>query len=188
MKHVLKPLALSALTASLALAGFAFGRSLSEKTDALGAGDPVNAEAVARAIALQLRANGNQPVRLPRGLTLLADQKLASDREDRDNPVSFCTPRPDHPVLGELAAYTNLYIRSNFQRGEGDEGWTNPEGFYVIAWRDGRVERVPFGTERYVWAYEGEARLYTVFPGMTAYANAVDRATALAGPPSPPPQ
>ncbi|MEQ1935986.1 MAG: hypothetical protein ABL962_19200 [Fimbriimonadaceae bacterium] len=77
------------------------------------------------------------------------------------------SPCPQLEYQDEVAFYSNIYTWEDFTVIPGIEGRLHISGFYIVAWKDGRVERVPVeDTRLYPVAKD---RLITVFPGMSEY-------------------
>jgi hypothetical protein len=88
----------------------------------------------------------------------------------------FVTPlmRPDgsakngrkSPGTRDVVAYTGMYFHLNLRHYNGFKDTINPQGFYVVVWDDGAVEKVPYanvlwvrhpGQQSYALAFKGEA-------------------------------
>jgi len=73
------------------------------------------------------------------------------------------------PGANEVAFYSPLYYKRNFQIGAGGSRSSSPEGFFIVAWKDGRVTQVPWSDVRYC-AYAGsETQVGYAFPGMSLW-------------------
>lgn len=125
----------------------------------------------AKLLLEQLKANSWQVHKIDRSLLRVSDQDFAENPDERGATYStFALPvlsKKDTVYTGQVALYTKLYTRNNFQVVPGREGETRPEGYFIVGWMDGRVVKVPIGDVRMfpiaerTWAY--------VFPGMTQY-------------------
>lgn len=67
----------------------------------------------------------------------------------------------------EVAFYSTLYTWYDFEPIPGIEGRLHVSGFIIVAWKDGRVERVPMEDVR-LYPVEGRKSIM-VFPGMKEY-------------------
>ncbi len=118
-----------------------------------------------------LKANDWDPFRVPHALIMLPDAKYAQYNNLNDPLAgSFVFPilqkEPDSPVQDKIAVYSEVYVRTNTKIFKNDRATFAPSGFFVVGWKDGRVEKVPIGDVRYVKM----GKYYTaVFPGMNAW-------------------
>ena len=73
----------------------------------------------------------------------------------------------NHPLYEEeVAFYSDLYVTRSLEAIPGVEGALHLGGFYIVGWKDGRVEQVPVADVR---VYPHGDRLMLVFPGMSVY-------------------
>ena len=70
-------------------------------------------------------------------------------------------PRPVFPGPGErdVWLYTDTYVRSNSTVYKTGSGSTKPEGHYLVAWSDGKVEELPISAYKRTQFHLGSARM-----------------------------
>jgi len=70
-------------------------------------------------------------------------------------------PRPVFPGPGErdVWLYTDTYVRSNSTVYKTGSGSTKPEGHYLVAWSDGKVEELPISAYKRTQWHLGSARM-----------------------------
>jgi hypothetical protein len=117
-----------------------------------------------------LRANGEDPHRVPDELGILPDAKNADNeflREENRLSFSFpgASPSANNPAKEKILVVSEVYYRRNPAYYKGDIGRFKPEGFIIVGWRDGRVEAVPAKDVRVVKIENGN-RYTRVYPGM----------------------
>jgi hypothetical protein len=72
----------------------------------------------------------------------------------------------------ELAFTSMLYTRQNVRVQPGIEASTEPEGHFIVGWKDGRVTTVPVSEARYYpITRAGEQVWVLVFAGMASYST-----------------
>lgn len=101
----------------------------------------------------------------------LPDQDLAESEASRD-PRTIEIITPDSK---EIAFYTEIYIRWNFRRIGKLGNETFPEGFYLVCWRDGRIQRVPVERARMLArrTIDRETHYDVMFPGQPEYRDSL---------------
>ncbi len=127
-------------------------------------------DAIVRGKALieNLKENNWDWLKVKSSFLNLPDQYMADDPEyRRANLTAWCIVPLDDPNIPEVAIYTDLYVRRNLKVYKGDTGTANPEGFYIVGFRDGNIERVPLSEVR-VAVIKGQGR-QIVFPGTKFY-------------------
>jgi hypothetical protein len=70
-------------------------------------------------------------------------------------------PRPVFPGPGErdVWLYTDTYMRSNKTVYKTGAGSTKPEGHYLVAWSDGKVEELPISAYKRTQFHLGSANM-----------------------------
>ena len=76
---------------------------------------------------------------------------------------------------GQVAFYSDIFVKMNRQHETGDKVTAHPTGDYVVCTMSGKVSLVPISSVRYVpvTGPKGDPRMYAVFPGMDQYASGV---------------
>lgn len=118
-----------------------------------------------------LRANGWDRWKVDQALLRLPDQDHAeTEFERRPEKLSF-TISSLEPYQAEVAFKCMTYVRNNRGEGGGIEGRvSSPEGFFIVGWKDGRIEQVPIQNVRLLpFDLNGRAVKLYVFPGMAVY-------------------
>ena len=169
-------LKLTFFVAVLAAFGFAWlagGTLGSRKTDRkpdinlLTQGHVEDTMARARTLLTALRENEWDAERIDYHLLRVPDQDFAQFERLRgpNTYASFFCARQDI-YRAKVAFYIDLYIRKNLEVVPGIEGVLHVEGFYIVGWKDGRIERVPWDQVR---LYPSGPGFKDVFPGMDEY-------------------
>lgn len=140
----------------------------------LTAGDPEAALEQARKLMDALRAANWDKTRVPFELKFLPDRYMHEAKQfrtDRQTTFSFPAhdPRLRAPEYENVAFATDLYVRKNVSHYKGDGAKSRPEGFYIVGWKDGRVEKVPVWDVRIVPSSTRRNEKIEVFPGMPGY-------------------
>lgn len=105
-------------------------------------------------------------------LMVLPDAKFAENEAERGtNSTSYCFP--DVPEQRQIACFTDIYARQNRSYYKGDTMTGAPSGFFIVAWKDGRVQAVPVNQVRELPTPDGGT--VDCFPGMTGYNPALRR-------------
>jgi len=88
-------------------------------------------------------------------------------------------PRPVFPSSGErdVWLYTNTYMRSNKTVYKTGAGSAKPEGHYLVAWSDGKVEELPVSAYKRTQFHLGSANLgFVGEPGIDENSKVADEA------------
>lgn len=113
-----------------------------------------------------LKQNDWDPSAVPFPMQVLPDGRRSPRAEMRDGKTSmFVFPR-DH---GKVAFYTDLYIDPKVSYSSGDVATTEPEGFYLVGYRNGEVRQVPLADARMAPVTGRPNTSELVLPGMKAY-------------------
>lgn len=96
----------------------------------------------------------------------LPDQASAEDPGARAANTTAWTFPMHHHLFDKVAFYTDLYARRNHKYFKGDKMEANPTGFLIVAWKSGKIERIPVENIRLIRA-EGYDTLG--FPGLPGY-------------------
>ena len=103
------------------------------------------------------------------------DQDFAYDELLRESSQPFSQLDLEPLYRDEIAFYTDLYVRNDFERIPGVEGRAHYSGFWIVGWRNGNITRVPMADVRLLQV-SSDRRVY-VFPGMSAYRDDLPRPT-----------
>ena len=131
------------------------------------------AQSVLDTILEQRWTYGRPPVHW-RELTL-PGQRNAENPYDRDPRVTaFRLPLRADAYDPDMAFFADTYVRRNSRHLAGEHTSASPEGFYIVAYRDGRVMTVPAEDARLVPMPSnpkepGVKRCRMAFPGMKRY-------------------
>lgn len=130
-------------------------------------GDPKGSMEVARALLQELREHDWDW----NAVSNRADLMRVPDQDYCQNPlleVRFYTwvPARQNIYQDEVAFYSSLYTWNEMTVVPGHEARLSQTGFYIVAWKDGLVERVPVHDSR---LYPTSGTLLNVFPGMSEY-------------------
>jgi hypothetical protein len=132
--------------------------------------DVIRAIAHSKRLIQSLEAVGWDASRIPRELRVLPDQGKAEILAKRtgESFVFVCSSKL--PLYHQVAFFTDLYARSNRRSFKNNVNVKSPEGFWLVAWKDGRVTKVPVGDIRVIVGTTPRGKKLTpVFPGMDAY-------------------
>lgn len=102
----------------------------------------------------------------------LPDQDLTEYAANRDrNTVVIYLPNAMTPEYKNLAFYTDIYVRLNIRHFPNEKNDSRPEGFYLVCWKDGRIQKVPVEKVRILKRpkHDRMQEYLPVFPGMAAY-------------------
>lgn len=139
--------------------------SLILKKNLLKDGDVDGAMDQSRVLMSKLQQNNWDFASLGRDLLRLPDQDFAQNPELRSmHDTSFCFP--DDPLFRNVAFYSTLYTT----RGSGHE---NTHGFYIVGYRDGRVEQVPVSNIRLLPRHGSHGVWDEVWPGIKGYSDSL---------------
>ncbi len=134
----------------------------------LEAGNPDDAIKRGGILITELSKHNWDPFKIEKSLMILPDQSISDIPEIRTSEISnWCIVSLDDPAIPEVAIYTDLYVRRNLKVYKGDIGTANPEGFYIVGFRDGKIGRVPLSEVR-VAVIKGVGRRF-VFSGTKFY-------------------
>jgi hypothetical protein len=115
-----------------------------------------------------LKAANFNPVQLPdMNLAHLPDAAMSDDPLYL-NPdcLSYCFPT--EPELSQIACYSEIYARQNMSVYTGDRSTSAPSGYYIVAWKNGTVQKVAVADIREIpCAADGSG--VPCFPGQTGY-------------------
>ncbi len=154
---------------------------LAAKTiDATKTGDPEAGMRQLQQLMDALRANNWNPVKVPRSLLTLPDGRFAENPAFRDRPniVFPSMPTPEKykkdqvPEFEPIAFYTEVYARFNRSYYKGDRSQSQPTGYFIVGWKDGRIEKVPVMQVRTFVSRDARRDETYCFPGMPEYAAA----------------
>ncbi|MCW3099746.1 MAG: hypothetical protein JWL77_5364 [Chthonomonadaceae bacterium] len=115
-----------------------------------------------------LQAVNYDPTQLPdMNLAILPDASMSDDETFR-NPDCLSYSFPTEPELSQIACYSEIYARQNMSMYTGDQSTSAPSGFYIVAWKNGTVQKVAVADVREIpCAADGSG--VPCFPGMTGY-------------------
>lgn len=128
-------------------------------------GDPDHTMAVGRQLIAQLQEHNWNWDEVDTNLLKVPDQEFWQNAPN--GPGYWTWARCAEDIYNEVAFYSNLYVWNEFERIPGIEGKLHVSGFYIVGYRDGRVEKVPVGQTR-LYPITND-QLLTVFPGMSEY-------------------
>ena len=142
--------------------------SVAAKKDILKDGDIEGSMDTARKLLVALRENNWQWKQFDWNLMRVPDQDYDQDlhRQQPKMATWVHAGYSDAEYRDKVAFYSLLYTRSHLEVIPGIEGVNHFEGFYIVAWKDGRVEKVPVADVR---LYPKSDYFITVFPGMDQY-------------------
>jgi hypothetical protein len=176
-----RTVALLALTAGF---GFALTRTamlVAKREPDLKTGGIDNAMEQARRLLNELRNVEWNPRDVDQALLRLPEQDFVDLPTQRvpDMP-SFITDKV-HRQYDELAFFSNTFVRQSAQIVPGQEAEVTVTGFFIVGWKDGRVNTVdvadvrlfPLPNQDQVWIW--------VFPGMDEYASGLMKMPGVAG-------
>ncbi len=156
------------------------GRLAADVPDATKAGDPDAAMRQLQQLMDALRANNWDPMRVPASLRRLSDAKFSESSDERSTGEAVAFPtQPSAPQDGNapeyerIAFYTGVYARFNRSYYQGDRSQSHPSGYYIVGWKDGRIEKVPTMKVRVFTSRNRRAGAQLLcFPGMAEYDTA----------------
>lgn len=109
------------------------------------------------------RMGGLDNLRLP-------DQRMAEVPDSRAANTSAWSFPYSCKAYDDVAFFTDLYARRNIKYFRGDKSESHPAGFFIVAWKNGKVERVPVSSLRLI-PY-GNQRILG-WPGMPGYSSSL---------------
>lgn len=94
---------------------------------------------------------------------------------------SFVTDKT-HKEYDELAFYSNTFVKqSPLKLVPGKEGEVTVNGFFIVGWKDGRIETVDVADAR-LYPLPGEHHVWVVvFPGMDEYSTRLKQLPGVTG-------
>lgn len=141
-----------------------------EVADAAKAGNPEYAEQRARELYPKWQQCYGDLGEIRFDMTTLPDQKYAENPDNRRaNTTAWTFPIYD-PEYSSVAFYTDLYARRNRSYYKGDKSEAHPTGFFLVMWKDGKLERIPTSKLRMLNNKDGHG--VTVWPGLPGYEHA----------------
>lgn len=78
------------------------------------------------------------------------------------------------PLMGELAFFSETFVRKNIKVYPHARGESDPSGVYIIGWKNGRVEQIPWQRVR-TYPTDKNGGFFLCFPGMPAYREDLPR-------------
>lgn len=122
-------------------------------------------------IALLRKSNWKIGKGFPREKLTVDDQRYAEFPQDRRQRTSFGIPI-SKPPYEDVAVICDTYVRKNIVARRGGGSSQTPSGFFIVGFKDGRVEKIPVGKVRVKeYRVEGAStrRIGLVFPGTREY-------------------
>lgn len=107
----------------------------------------------------------------PREKLTVADQRLAEFPQDRKQQTSFGIPK-SQPPYEDIAIICDTYVRKNITAKRSGESSQAPSGFFIVGFKDGRVEKIPVDKVRvkeYPRPGSSNRRIGLLFPGTKEY-------------------
>lgn len=116
-----------------------------------------------------LQAVNYDPTQLPDySLMTLPDAQYAEDRASEPTDASsYCFPDASVPEQSQIACFTDVDARQNRSYYNGDTSSAAPSGYFLVAWKNGTVQKVPVSDVRRLPTADGSS--VDCFPGMTGY-------------------
>ncbi|MGC4043471.1 MAG: hypothetical protein QM758_06670 [Armatimonas sp.] len=133
--------------------------------DAAVVGNPKQTEEECRALLNKMKSVGWDWKKLKQDDFHFSGLKNCEDKDIREGRGM---PLMAYPGSEQVAFANFLYIRENAEVYEGDNIIKKPSGFYVVAWKNGDITRVPIEDTRLA-RVPGTAGYRVVFPGMKEY-------------------
>lgn len=128
-------------------------------------------------IVAALRASDWDTLKIDRALLRLPERVTARYPQDQKREgLMFCLPLGSSSTQiydGQVATYTDLFVRRTLTKIVGKEGVLKTEGFFIVGWVDGRVEKIP--VEQIRLLPDGDEMWRWVFPGMRQYRTSLMR-------------
>lgn len=153
-------------------------RKPSKWIDLAISGNHAQAMEQAKRLMVALKANNWSPMGIPKSLCRLPDQDFYPDQSRRTKEsISFSLGGlkgfDRAPYVGEIAFYSSLYVSNVRIKPDGTVGMKHePHGFYIVGYRNGRVEKVDVKDVRYVPSTYARNAFQHTFPNTKAYAGA----------------
>jgi hypothetical protein len=144
--------------------------------DAAKVGDVETSIARFKELLAKYEASNWNPRNLKKADMILPDGRFAEDSVYRMPGMPHVNlPGGEaamSPEMDPIAFWTEIYARMNPVAYKGDMVKRRPTGFYLVAWKDGKIEKVPVQDVRLISKAGGH---FPVFPGMPAYNTSLMR-------------
>ncbi len=167
-----KLIALIAVSAVVGYSAMALALDQTQRPKPLEVGNPDVTMAQARTLLAAYRSAGWDDMKVDQRLFRVPDQALdPTDYRRTPGQRTFCVQK-GIPEYSEIAFMTDLYVDLHFKPVRGKEATTSPEGFFIVAWKNGTVEKVPVDRVRMyatIHPRTNEPVKVVVFPGMDEY-------------------
>jgi hypothetical protein len=101
----------------------------------------------------------------------VADQRNAEFPQDRKQQTSFGIPK-SQPPYEDIAVICDTYVRKNITAKQSGASSQAPSGFFIVGFKDGRVEKIPVDQVRvkeYPRPGSSNRRIGLLFPGTKEY-------------------
>jgi len=146
-----------------------FGSSTDGIPNILKVGDIKGAMKQSEELVAALKERNWERRTVPFTLMHFPDQKYAESSADRDPQVACAAvPDADSKIYKEIAFFTDIYVRRNVLRLKDEQTITNPEGFYIVGYRNGEVKQVPLDEVRLI-PQSMKPQYLECFPGQAIY-------------------
>ncbi len=123
----------------------------------------------ARRLLAELRDADWNPRGVDQSLLRLPEQDHAKSWVDRDPARPSFLTDSFHPQYEEVAFYCDTFVEKKLTVVKGREGDLAMTGFFIVAWKDGRVNTVDIAEAR-LFPLPNENKVWIiVFPGMDEY-------------------
>jgi hypothetical protein len=122
-------------------------------------------------VALLRKSNWKITKEFPLEKLTVDDQRYAEFPQDRTRQTSFGIPK-QQPPYEDVAVICDTYVRKNITAQRGGTSSQAPTGFFIVGFKDGRVEKVPVEQVRVKeYPMEGAStrRIGLLFPGTKGY-------------------
>jgi hypothetical protein len=105
--------------------------------------------------------------------TRYSDDPHARKHASNTVPYRVHSRRPDGTAIGgpkpegtrDVVASTDVYVHQNVKHLPNQKTTSNPVGFYMVIWDDGRIQQIPYDKVLYVPA--GPSDFHIAYPGET---------------------
>jgi hypothetical protein len=183
-------LALGAMTAAFAGKQIAFAQQANMKADSVNlavSGDINGAIIHARKLLPLLKAKGWDFRGVPFALLRLRDQDHAQNPVERGPRVASFSFSSD-PLFKDVAFSTSLYVHFDTKVVPGFERTTTIQGFLLVAWKNGLVEKVPVDRIRLLPVPDEPTSSRWIYPRIPGYSDKLPRLVdGISGPGTIPP-
>jgi hypothetical protein len=110
-------------------------------------------------------------------LLRLPDQEFDQDVQARAQGVpSFCVPID--AIYDQVACYTTLYSQVILEPSPGNEAKGRHTGFVIVAWKNGKVEKIGVESIRLMPRPGHDNQFLYVWPGLSVYSTDLPLLTA----------